>query len=378
MATNGKLPVGVSQKIKQIGRMDLPGGGSIVVENGYAYVGHIEPPHGTSIIDVRDPKNPKLVAQLEVPEGIHSHKVRVSGDVMLINYERYRNKNEPQGGLKVFDISDRTKPREIAFFKAAAKGVHRFTFDGRYAYLSPHMEGYVGNIALILDVKNPEKPEEVGRWWMPGQWVAGGEKPTWHGTDHRCHHPIRKGNRLYISYWFGGFAIVDISDMSKPKTLSILDWSPPYPCPTHTTLPLANKIMDRDFMIVTDEEVGEKLTPTPNAFLWIVDITEETRPMPIANFMIPYDGESKPGNRFGAHQPAEQVYDNIHYVTWFAGGLRALDLSNPFAPKEVGYYVPVPGKGQTVVQSNDVFRADDGNLYLIDRLDGLEILESQV
>jgi len=294
MATNGKLPVGASQKIKQIGRMDLPGGGSIVVENGYAYVGHIEPPHGTSIIDVRNPKNPKLVSQLEVPEGIHSHKVRVSGDVMLINYERYRNKNEPQGGLKIFDISDRTKPREITFFKAAAKGVHRFTFDGRYAYLSPHMEGYVGNIALILDVKNPEKPEEVGRWWMPGQWVAGGEKPTWHGTDHRCHHPIRKDNRLYISYWFGGFAIVDISDMSKPKTLSILDWSPPYPCPTHTTLPLANQIMDRNFMIVTDEEVGEKLTPTPNAFLWVVDITKETRPVTIANFMIPYDGESKP------------------------------------------------------------------------------------
>ena len=71
--------------------------------------------------------------------------------------------------------------------------------------------------------------------------------------------------------------------------------------------------------------------------------------------MIPYDGEFKPGSRFGAHQPAEQVYDNIHYVTWFAGGLRALDLSNPFAPKEVGYYVPMPGKGQTAVQSNDVF-----------------------
>ena len=378
MATNGTPPVGISQKIKQIGRMDLPGGGSVVVEDGYAYVGHIEPPHGTSIIDVRDPKNPKLVFQLEVPEGIHSHKVRVSGDVMLINYERYKTKNEPQGGLKVFDISDRTKPREIAFFKAAAKGVHRFTFDGRYAYLSPHMEGYVGNIALILDLKNPEKPEEVGRWWMPGQWTAGGETPTWHGWDHRCHHPIRRGDRLYISYWHGGFAIVDISDMSKPRTVSMLDWSPPYPCPTHTTLPLANKIMDRDFMIVTDEEVGEKLMPTPNAFLWVVDISEESRPMPVANYMIPYDGESTPGSRFGAHQPAEQVYDNIHYVTWFAGGLRALDLSNPFAPKEVGYYVPMPGTGQKAVQSNDVFRAEDGKLYLVDRLDGLEVLESQL
>ena len=69
MATNGKLPVGVSQKIKQIGRMDLPGGGSIVVENGYAYVGHIEPPHGTSIIDVRDPKKPEACGPARSARG---------------------------------------------------------------------------------------------------------------------------------------------------------------------------------------------------------------------------------------------------------------------------------------------------------------------
>ncbi len=72
----------------------FPGGGSVVVENGYAYVGHMDPPHGTSIIDVRDPKNPKVVAHLEIPEGLHSHKVRVSGDLMLINYERYKAKQE--------------------------------------------------------------------------------------------------------------------------------------------------------------------------------------------------------------------------------------------------------------------------------------------
>src|SRR6058998_1592467 len=378
MAGNGIPPVGVSKNIKMIGRTDLPGGGSIVVENGYAYVGHIEPPEGTSIIDVRDPKHPKLVAQLEVPEGIHSHKVRVSGDVMLINYERYKTRNEPQGGLKIFDISNRAKPREIAFFKAAAKGVHRFTFDGRYAYLSPHMEGYIGNIALILDLKNPEKPEEVGRWWMPGQWKAGGETPTWHGWDHRCHHPIRRGDRLYISYWHGGFAIVDISNMSKPKTVSILDWSPPYPCPTHTTLPFANKIMDRDFMIVTDEEVGEKLMPTPNAFLWVVDITKETLPLPVATFIVLFDGKSTNEFRFGAHQPAEQVYDNTLYVIWFGGGLRAIDFSNPYIPKEVGFHILLPGKGQKVVMSNDVFHDQDGKLYLVDRYDGLEILESQI
>ena len=74
-----------------------------------------------------------------------------------------------------------------------ARGVHRFDFDGRYAYISPTMDGYVGNIMMILDLKDPARPEEVGRWWMPGQWIAGGETPTWKGAAHRCHHPLRYG-----------------------------------------------------------------------------------------------------------------------------------------------------------------------------------------
>jgi len=375
MATKVNYKFGTSRKIKKVGRMDLPGGGLVAVENGYAYVGHMDPPYGTSIINARDPKHPKLVSQLEVPQGIHSHKVRVSGDVMLVNYERYAGDKEAQGGLKIFDISKKAAPREIAFFKAAGRGVHRFTFDGRYAYISPEMEGYAGNIVMILDLKDPTKPEEVGRWWVPGQWIAGGETPTWEGRAHRCHHPMRKGDRLYVSYWHGGLVILDISDMSRPKMLSHLDWSPPFPAPTHTTLPIPWKIMDRDILVVTDEE-AQKLQPEPQAFFWVVDITEETRPIPIATFLLP-DGHRTAG-RFGAHQPAEQVYGNVLYVTWFSGGLRAIDISNPYLPREVGFYVPLPGKGQKSVQSNDVFHRKDGTLFLIDRLDGLEILESEL
>ena len=366
---------GTASKIKQVARMDLPGGGKIEVDKGFAYVGHMDPPHGTSIIDVRDPKNPKLVAQLDVPPGIHSHKAAVRDGVMIVNHERYENNDDAQGGLKVFDVSDPSNPREVSFFKAAAKGVHRFTFDGRYAYFSPVMEGYVGNIAMILDLADPAKPQEVGRWWMPGQWVAGGEEPTWPGTMHRCHHPIRRADRLYVSYWHGGFVILDISDMSKPTLVSHLDWSPPYPSPTHTTLPMPEKLMGREILVVTDEE-AQKAAPMPYAFMWVVDISDEAHPVPISTFIPPV--EQEPTDRYGAHQPAEQVYSNVLYVTWFSGGLRAVDVSNPYQPKEVGYYVPEPGKGQNSVQSNDVYHDEDGLLYLIDRLDGLEILESQV
>ena len=59
--------------------------------------------------------------------------------------------------------------------------MHRFSFDGRYLYGSPTFEGFVGNVMGIFDLKNPAKPELVGRWHMPGQWTAGGETPTWQG-----------------------------------------------------------------------------------------------------------------------------------------------------------------------------------------------------
>ncbi len=374
MVSTESLMSGARKRIKQVGRTDLPGGGLVTVENGYGYVGHIDPPHGTSILDLRDLKHPKVVAQLEVPEGIHSHKVRVSGDVMLVNYERFQRSQKGQGGLKIFDISDKSHPREIAFFKAAGRGVHRFTFDGRYAYLSPMMEGYVGNIVLILDLKDPSKPEEVGRWWMPGQWTAGGETPTWEGTDTRCHHPIRNGDRLYVSYWHGGIVILDISDMSRPKLVSHFDTNPPFPSPTHTALPIPWRLMDRDILVVADEE-AQKKRPDPPAFLWLFDITDEEHPVPISTHFLPR--VDAPG-KVGAHQPAEQVYDNILFVTYFSAGLRMLDISNPYAPEEIGYYVPSPGKGQKAPMSNDIFRRDDAMLFLIDRFDGLEILEPEI
>ena len=258
--SNGNAPkFGTRKNVKMIGRTDVAGGGQVVVENGYAFVGHMDPPHGTTILDVKDPKHPKVIAEIEIPHGVHSHKVRVSGDIMLVNLERYRSKEKQPTGLKVYDIANREKPREIAFFQTNG-GVHRFTFDGRYAYISAHIEGYIGRIPMILDLKDPAHPEEVGRWWMPGQWIGGGETPSWEGTAHQCHHPIRRGDRLYTSYWHGGFVILDIADMSRPKYISGLNWSPPYPSPIHTTLPIPWKLMNRDVMVVSDEEAG-KLAP---------------------------------------------------------------------------------------------------------------------
>ena len=360
--------------IKPVGYFDCPGGGQVVVSGRTAYIAHMKAPHGTTIVDVSDPANPRKLAEITISAEIHSHKVRVMNDVMLVNREaapRTAPAGGVRGGLGIFDVSRPDKPREIAFWEC--KGVHRFTFDGRYAYLSPDLDGYRGNIVGILDLKDPARPQEVGRWWMPGQWIAGGETPTWEGRAHRCHHPIRLGNRLYVSYWHGGFVILDIEDMGKPRFVAGLDWSPPFSTPTHTALPIPFPLHGRRVLLVADEDVM-RIAPGTPAFLWLVDISEETRPTPFASFQV--DGiDGSPQPEFTAcHQPCEEVRGTEIPCAWFAHGLRIVDIASPHAPREVASFVPDTADGRRVC-SNDVCYDARGLMYLIDRDRGLHIVE---
>jgi hypothetical protein len=371
---------------------DCAGGGQIIVDGGIAYIGNMRNPHGTMIVDVSDPKRPKHLAEIGMPVGTHSHKVRVANGIMLSNREvlgerAARGETPPedfQGGLGIYDVSTPAKPRLITNWKTTdkpgpsyARGVHRFDFDGRFAYISPTCEGYLGNIVMILDLKDPARPEEVGRWWMPGQWTAGGEKPSWKGAAHKCHHPLRYGNRLYTSYWHGGFVILDIEDMTKPKLISHLDWSPPFPWPTHTCLRIPFKIDNRDLMVVSDEDVIrlEGCPPYPSAFLWVVDITDERHPMPISTYQLDHIPPEEQPYMTGCHQPCEKVTGTEIPVAWFAHGLRIVDIARPHAPKEVAHFLPDPPAGSPRVQSNDVTVDERGLIYLLDRVRGLHILE---
>ncbi|MDP6278980.1 MAG: hypothetical protein QGI11_10805 [Nitrospinota bacterium] len=65
------------------------------------------------------------------------------------------------------------------------------------------------------------------------------------------------------------------------------------------------------------------------------------------------------------------------YIAWHNAGLRIVDCSNPFSPKEVGYYIPPGNSHRTVPQSNDVVvDPSTGLIYLGDRWGlGIDILE---
>lgn len=386
-----------ADNVELVGHIDIEGGGMVDVHDGVAYIGHISPPFATSILDVSDPSSPKIISRIKTGEGTHSHKARACGSTLIINREQYADsipgyafssifRTVGDIGLAVFDVSDPANPREIAFLEAGGvnfsntpAGVHRFQFDceNNLAYISATEEGYRGNIIRIIDLSDPYNPTEGGRWWLEGQCVAGGEKPTWKRSRYHVHHPNRLGDRLYVPMWFGGFAIVDISDMTKPTTVSYLN--PHHPSPIHTALPVAHKIAGKNWLVVFDEDISDKCEE-PQASMWLVDITDERNPKIESHFRVPEGGkysfcDGQKGKRFGAHQPHEFVgEDNLVYAAWFAGGLRIIDISDPYKPREVGKYVPEPVAGFKFPQSNDVFIDDRGFIYLIDRNNGLDIL----
>ena len=72
----------------------------------------MRPTSGTTIVDVA----PRIIAQLPVREGWHSHKVRVAGGIMLVNQEKFgkASPNEIGGGLNVYDVANPSEPKLIA------------------------------------------------------------------------------------------------------------------------------------------------------------------------------------------------------------------------------------------------------------------------
>ena len=147
-------------------------------------------------------------------------------------------------------------------------------------------------------------------------------------------------------------------------------------------------------MIVDEEILNECLEP--RQMVWFADVTIETRPMVVSSYTASEASGNfcQRGGRFGAHSSNEfmpPMYDKkLVFVTFFNGGVRAIDVRDPYHPKEAGYFVPaitdktdkrctkVDGQERckTAIQSNNVEVDDRGYIYVADRANtGLHIVE---
>ena len=133
-------------------------------------------------------------------------------------------------------------------------------------------------------------------------------------------------------------------------------------------------------MVVADEDVA-KLRPSAPAFTWIYDITDERQPLPIATFQVPgldKDGSPQPAMT-GCHQPSERFTGTVIPFAWFAQGLRLVDIADPFAPRRrSGTFCRIRPTASDRASSNDVTIDDRGLIYLVDRIRGVDIIETSV
>jgi len=344
-------------------------------------------------------------------------------------------------GLYIFDVkTDPENPKFLSHWATGFPGgqVHRFYYDGgRYVHVSASTRGFAGQIYRIIDIKDPEKPVEVGRWWRQEQWLQGITKPeveaylkskfaqipgVWTGLHGS---PYVKGNLAYCTWGAAGMIILDISDVTLPQLVGQLKHNPPFAggwCGAwcHTIVPLSK----RPYAIMTSE--GERFPlftkeilkgrPQPMALFGIVDVSDPANPTLISTFPypevpkgFPYTNFNECGlgcqGPFGPHNlhephnnPILEDNNNKIYCCYFHAGLRIYDITDPYIPKEIAYFIPPnpkkwlygipvePGTfnlgaippGPALAIAEDVIVDNRGNIFMDTFHDGLYVLRCTV
>jgi hypothetical protein len=363
------------------------------------WLAHESAPKNFTAVDVSDPRAPSVVVQTELPHAkVRSNSLDVVGDTMVVAYQTKTVGLTP-AGFDIFDIARPEHPRLVSHFDASgphSRGVHAVWFvDGEFVHMAAGAADFQprhpndDQCYRIVDVRDRAKPVEVGRWWLPGTREGDGEAAPKRldpklDAGFRAHntnvYPERP-DRAYVGYIDGGAVILDIADKAHPKLVANWRYSPPFNGFTHTVLPL----LERDLLIVSDECVKNDGLDWPK-LVWVVDARVETNPVPISTFPAPpHAAFVKRGGRFGAHNlhenlpvPGSWRSDQLIVGTFFNAGVRAYDVSNPYQPQEVAYFVPgaPPLSPAGAVQLNDVYIDDRRLVYTVDRfVGGLYILE---
>ena len=360
------------------------------------YMAHESAPKDITSVDVTDIANPRLLAQTELAYGhLRSNSLSIVDDTMVVAYQS-QQPGQPGTGMGVYNISNPEEPRQIGFMDLGgeySRGCHCLWWvDGEYAHLSTGAADFQprnqkdDQFYMIVDMRDPTSPQEVGRWWFPGTREGDADPMPARHPQFDAGHRLHNGNvypqrpdRAYCAYMDSGVIILDIEDKANPKMVSHINYAPPFPGFTHTVLPLFN----RDLMLVTQEAVRLNGEDYPK-LMWMMDIRDEANPIIIGTLPMPDTDDffNRPG-RFGAHnvyenQPGPTCFysDNLIFATLFNAGVRVYDTSDPFHPEEVAYFVPDIPEGAPSNGINDVYVDENGIMYVVDRLKGgLYILE---
>jgi hypothetical protein len=372
--------------------------------------------NGASILDVTDPRQPKYLAHIPGQEGLGEQG---GGQMVRACDGRLLPKGDPAmiyllrtfGGQahEIWNVADPANPKLITRLPSG-KDTHKnwWECETGIAYLVSGLESWrTRRMTEIYDLSDPAKPVKIRET---------GAVPT------ELHGAISigaEGNRVYFAHGTNKGGVLQIVDRERlltgpkeptPDNLKFpeigrLDFLPLVG--VHTAIPLGKLRLGefakdlaggiRDMIMVVNESlVNECQERETRQMVFFVDATVEARPMVVSNFNVPEASGNfcSRGGRFGAHSANESTAPVFHrklaFVTWFNAGVRAIDIRDPYTPREVGYFIPsiteattqrcikVGGEDRckTAIQSNNVETDDRGYIYVVDRANtGLHILE---
>jgi hypothetical protein len=397
--------------------------------------------NGLSILDVTDPAKPLYLAHMP-PTGAEAsgtQHVQVCDGRALPSADDakvYAIRTNGQVGYEVVDVTDPAAPKFVTTIAETGtssrpesdrgnRETHKFQWDcaSGIAYLNGTAAGWrVTRVLQAFDVGDPTAPKHIRDFGLVGyEPNAAGPMPEPQVAG--LHQPFVVGSRMYLGYNSGEEGVLQIVDRDKflhgdpaareplASTAENLEYPeiaridvPSY-WGVHTAKPIYGfEIADyadnrdarvRDLLLVSSE-AGTFRCQEPRDVMLIFDITEEQHPLPIASFQVPEEPGDfcHRGGRFGPHSFADAYHPafdkKLVVLAYFNAGVRVVDIRNPFAPKEVGRFVPdvtanttescieIDGARQCdrAIQTNNVNLDDRGYLYAVDRAStGLHVLE---
>ena len=381
-------------------------------------------PNGTSIVDVTDPAHPRYLKHIPGQPGTYesggAQMARVCDGSQLPKGNPdavYLLRAVGQDAHEIWNVADPANPVLLVRLPGL-RDTHKSWWEcgTGIAYLVSGAPGWrVPRMTQVYDLSDPEHPVHIRDFGLPGQQPgATGAVPT------ELHGPISTGpagNRVYFGYGTDKGGILQIVDRDKllhgpseptPENLRYPEVGRLVMTPmngAHTTFPMLGMPIPefaqdtegsrRDIVMIVDEEIQNECRE-PRQMVWFADISVENRPMMISNWTVPEASGHfcARGGRFGSHSANESMdpvfYKKLAFIAFFNAGVRALDIRDPYSPKEVGYFIPaitantdkrcVTVDGQprckTAIQTNNVETDARGYIYIVDRANtGLHILE---
>ncbi len=385
--------------------------------------------NGTSVVDVTDPHHPRYLAH--IPGELVStggggdtggaQMARVCSGDDLPHGEKgkfYLLRSFGNTAHEMWDVTDPSRPSRLNVIVSGLRDTHKswWECDTGIAYLVSGVPGWrTPRMAQIYDLSDPLKPVFIRNFGLPGQ-QPGAKGPTPGGL----HGPIStgpKGNRVYFAYDNARDGIFEIVDREKllsgPKEPTdenlrypvIARVDLPVDIGAHTAFPMLHMTIAefakqrdgkvKDFLALAGE-TGANECQEYRQMVRFFDITTETKPVGASTWTVPEDSGNfcSAGGRFGVHSTNESFtpiyYNRILFIAHFNAGVRAVDVRNPFQPREIAYYIPAitdktdkrcVGQGadqhcKVAIQTNNVEVDDRGYIYIVDRANtGMHILE---